>query len=77
MCGSALLLALAFQVGPFYEQRPGFAALRPFWSREAETTDVLWPVYEDETDFPFASGGRRSRVRRFGWGLVRWRSSDG
>ena len=51
MCGNALLLALAFQVGPFYEQRSDFAALRPFWSREAETTDVLWPVFTAHRDW--------------------------
>lgn len=52
MLGS-LLLALSFQVGPFYEQRPDsdFYAVRPFWSREGETTDVLWPVYTSHRDW--------------------------
>jgi hypothetical protein len=39
------LLAAAFQVGPFYEQKADYAALRPFYSREGEVTDVLWPVF--------------------------------
>ena len=48
-----LFLATAFQVLPFYEQRPAqdFYALRPFWSREAETTDVLWPVFTAHRDW--------------------------
>jgi len=48
-----LLLAVAFQVGPFYEQRPAsdFYAVRPLWSQEAETTDVLWPVYTQHRDW--------------------------
>ena len=46
-----LLLAAAFQVGPFYEQKPGFAALRPFWSCEGETTDVLWPLFTRHRDW--------------------------
>jgi len=48
-----LLLAAAFQVGPFYEQRPDldFHALRPLWSCEREKTDVLWPVYAQHRDW--------------------------
>ncbi len=50
---SALLLATAFQVLPFYQQRPeqDFYALRPFWSHEAETTDVLWPLFTSHRDW--------------------------
>lgn len=48
---SSLLLALAFEVGPFYEQRSDFTALRPFWSQEGETTDVLWPVFTSHRDW--------------------------
>lgn len=40
-----LFLAAAFQIGPFYEQKPGYAAVRPFYSREGEDTDVLWPLF--------------------------------
>lgn len=46
-----LLLAVAFQIGPFYEQRPDFAALRPLWSHEGPTTDVCWPVYAQHRDW--------------------------
>lgn len=48
-----LLLAAAFQVGPFYQQRPAedAAALRPFWSCEGETTDVLWPLFTSHRDW--------------------------
>lgn len=51
MFGNILILATAFQVGPFYEQRPDFAALRPLWSCEAEKTDVLWPVFTAHADW--------------------------
>lgn len=46
-----LLLAAAFQIGPFYEQKPGYAAVRPFFSREAETTDVVWPLFTHHRDW--------------------------
>ena len=45
------LLAASFQVGPFYEQRPDFRALRPICSREGETTDVLWPLFTRHRDW--------------------------
>lgn len=45
------LLAAAFQVGPFYEQRSNYAAVRPFYSAEDETTDVLWPVFTCHRDW--------------------------
>jgi hypothetical protein len=45
------LLALSIQIGPFYEQRDDFVALRPFWSKEEEKTDVLWPVYTSHRDW--------------------------
>jgi len=48
-----LFLAAAFQIGPFYEQRPDldFRALRPIWSCERDTTDVLWPIYAQHRDW--------------------------
>ena len=46
-----LLLAAAFEVGPFYEQRADFVAFRPFWSETRETTDVLWPVFTKHRDW--------------------------
>lgn len=46
-----ILIATAFQIGPFYEQKSDFAALRPFWSQEADRTDVLWPVFTAHRDW--------------------------
>ena len=50
---SSLLLAAAFQVGPFYEQRPAddFLAVRPFYAREGATQDVLWPLFTSHGDW--------------------------
>jgi len=49
--GKLLLLAFAFQVGPFYEQRTDYRAVRPFWAEEAGTTDLLWPLYTSHDDW--------------------------
>lgn len=46
-----LLLAASFQVGPFYQQKESDFAIRPFYSREGETTDVLWPLYTSHRDW--------------------------
>ena len=43
MVGS-LLLAAAFQVGPFYEQKPGYVAVRPAVAVEDGVTDMLSEV---------------------------------
>ena len=52
MFASAILLATAFEVGPFYQQTDAdAAALRPFWSQEGGTTDVLWPVFTAHRDW--------------------------
>ena len=51
MLAEALLLATSFQVGPFYQQRADFSALRPIVSAEGETTDVLWPVFTSHRDW--------------------------
>ncbi|MCR5414274.1 MAG: hypothetical protein K6F50_06055 [Kiritimatiellae bacterium] len=52
MTGS-LIAAIAFQVGPFYQQRPAgdYWALRPLVSREEEVSDVLWPVFTAHRDW--------------------------
>ena len=50
MVGS-LLLAAAFQVGPFYEQKPGYVAVRPAVAVEDGVTDVLWPVFTSHRDW--------------------------
>ena len=51
MFAEALILATAFELGPFYEQRDDFMAVRPVVSKEADTTDVLWPVFTDHRDW--------------------------
>ena len=51
MLAEALVLAAAFEVGPFYEQRRDYAALRPFVSSPGETTDVMWPVFTSHRDW--------------------------
>ena len=50
---SNLLLAAAFQVGPFYQQNPAedYFALRPFVAREGDVTDVCWPVFTKHRDW--------------------------
>lgn len=50
---NVLLLAAAFEVLPFYQQNPraDFVALRPIWSQQAETTDVLWPLFTAHRDW--------------------------
>jgi len=48
---SSLILATAFQIGPFYQQNDDFTALRPFWSQQGETTDVLWPLFTSHRDW--------------------------
>jgi hypothetical protein len=42
---SSILLALSLQVGPFFEARENFHALRPVYAVQDETLDVLWPVF--------------------------------
>ena len=51
MFAEALVLAAAFEILPFYQQKPDYAAFRPFWSREGETSDVLWPVFTAHRDW--------------------------
>lgn len=49
---SKLLLAVAFQIGPFYQQgEDGSVALRPIYSSTQDTTDVLWPVFTAHRDW--------------------------
>lgn len=48
---ASALLAAAFQIGPFYQQKPGYAALRPLCASELEDTDVLWPVFTSHRDW--------------------------
>ena len=48
---SSLLAAAAFQVGPFYQQRADYVAARPFFAREGETTDIVWPLFTSHRDW--------------------------
>ena len=45
------LLAVAFQIGPFYQQKQDYCAVRPFVAVEDEETDVLWPVFTYHRDW--------------------------
>ena len=45
------MLAAALQIGPFFERKPDYAALRPFYSSEGEVSDVLWPVFSAHRDW--------------------------
>ena len=47
----SFLLALAFQAGPFYEQKEDYVAVRPLVGVEEETLDVLWPVFTSHKDW--------------------------
>ena len=51
MFAEALILAASFEILPFYQQKPDYAALRPLWSHEGETTDVVWPVFTAHRDW--------------------------
>ena len=47
-----LLLASSLQIGPFFEQKDDdYVAVRPFYSQEAETVDVLWPLFTYHRDW--------------------------
>lgn len=49
---SELLIASVMQVGPFWQKGPdSLHAVRPFWSEQGETTDVLWPVFTKHRDW--------------------------
>ncbi len=50
---ASLLFAAAFEVLPFYEQKPeaDYYAVRPLWSTESTVTDVLWPVFTCHRDW--------------------------
>lgn len=50
MLSEAILLA-AIQIGPFFESRDDYAALRPLWSREGEVVDVAWPLFTSHRDW--------------------------
>ena len=45
------ILAVSLQIGPFYQQKPDYWALRPLVSQEEEVTDVLWPLFTCHRDW--------------------------
>ena len=45
------LLATAFQVGPFYEQKTDYWALRPIVAHEGDVDDVLWPFFTSHANW--------------------------
>ena len=49
----SILLAAAFQILPFYQQKPAedYWALRPLVSHERDATDVAWPVFTSHRDW--------------------------
>ncbi len=66
---SEALLAVAFQVLPFYEQDPArdLYAVRPVWSHEQETTDVLWPLFTSHRDWWRALFFLHGQTNDAGW----------
>ena len=50
MLGAAIF-ALAFQIGPFYQQKSDYVAVRPLTAVENGETDVLWPVFTCHRDW--------------------------
>ena len=75
------LLATAFQIGPLYQQKPEYRAVRPFYSSEGETTDVLWPVFTAHRDWwrfcYFVEGhGREGEDGQFSLMPLWWNGRD-
>ncbi len=77
MFAEALFLAAALEILPFYQQKPDYAALRPLWSKEGQTVDVLWPVFTSHRDWwrfcffvhkgDYPEGGYQFDVLPFWW----------
>lgn len=51
MLASILSLAVAFQIGPFYQQKEDYVAVRPLVSVEDDVTDVVWPIFTYHRDW--------------------------
>ena len=89
MLGKLLLLATAFEVGPFYEQRPDadYRAFRPFYAVEGDTTDVLWPIFTAHRDWwrccflihdqNYSDGGHQFEVMPLWFNGSKARRADG
>ncbi len=50
---ASLLFAVAFEILPFYQQKPAedYYAVRPLYATEGEVTDVLWPLFTYHKDW--------------------------
>ncbi|MBR0197482.1 MAG: hypothetical protein IJQ34_05060 [Kiritimatiellae bacterium] len=51
MFSSILLAAATFQIGPFYQQKQDYFALRPIVAYEEGETDILWPLFTCHRDW--------------------------
>ena len=60
------MVLAALQLGPFFELRPDCLAVRPFYSREGDATDVCWPLFTAHRDW-----------WRFAWLAAGHRGGDG
>ncbi len=45
------LASPSFEIGPFYQQKPAYRAVRPFYAGENGEIDVLWPVFTCHSDW--------------------------
>lgn len=45
------IASIAFQVGPFYQQKNDYVALRPLVAVEEDVTDVIWPIFTCHRDW--------------------------
>ncbi len=42
---SSIALFASLQIGPFFESRDDYLAVRPFYAAEGRDTDVMWPLF--------------------------------
>ena len=40
-----IFLLAAIQIGPFFEKRDDYLAVRPFYAKEESVTDIMWPLF--------------------------------
>ena len=48
---SSIVLFASLQIGPFFETREDYLAVRPFYAQEGRDTDVLWPLFTAHDDW--------------------------
>lgn len=46
-----LLLLASIQIGPFFQEKPDYLAVRPLVACEKEDVDVLWPLFTAHRDW--------------------------